>query len=269
MKTDLSDIKLSAYLDGALAGDDLSDVETALREDAAVASRLDGLRRANSVARDYFETILNEPVPLVLARGIEAGPGRPRTPVIQVNEDIADKAPGRFPVRLTAIAAMLALLVAGVICGWLAAQWHVARSAAPEWLADVADYHQVYAAEKRHLVEVPAREQEHLETWLTKVIGVPLRVPDLSGQNLKFEGGRLLVAGAAPVAQLMYRHADGTVVALCMIRAEGAPSTLLSDATHGETRLLSWRDGQSAWAVVGNASDPSLPDIARAASGLG
>ena len=265
------DMQISAFLDGVLASDEAAELEQRSRNDPAIAARIDGMRRANSMARDYFDSELNEPVPLALARAIEgSASARQRVPVINdISENIA--VTGRdmaFVIR--AIAASLALLVAGAVGGYAVATWPGQTQVAQDdgWLRDVAGYHRVYAAEKRHLVEVAANEQPHLETWLTNVVGVPVKAPDLTAQGLTFEGGRLLVAASKPVAQLMYRHPDGRVVALCVIMAADKTTGEFVDTTVSGTRMVSWKENGAAYVVIGDADDGSLPEIARAAASL-
>lgn len=261
---------ISSYLDGVLTREEARDIEQRINTEPSVAARVDGMKRANSLVRDYFEAELNEPVPLALARAIEgSGADRHRVPVISGTD--ADNAGfrARYLATVRALAASLALVVGGAAGGYMAATWPRDALVAPSsWLADIADYHRVYAAEKRHLVEVAASDQEHLETWLTKVVGVPVRAPDLSAQGLTFEGGRLLVAAARPVAQLMYRRADGSVVALCMIRTQNSGDGTFVEATIGTTRLVSWNDQDAAYVVVGELNDSSLGSIAKAAAPL-
>jgi anti-sigma factor RsiW len=218
------------------------------------------------MVQDHFATLLNEPVPLSLARAIEtAGQGRKPLPEIASGlRDGSARSRELLPV-MRAIAASLVLVAGGALGGWIAADV-AGRPENPAWLQDIADYHRVYAAEKRHLAEVPASEKDHIETWLTKVVGVPVKVPDLAAEGLTFEGGRLLVAASKPVAQLMFRRADGSVVALCMISAARPGDGSLTESVIGETGLVSWTDEAASYVVAGAATDAALAAIARAAA---
>lgn len=263
------DLQISAFLDGALAADEAQALELRSRNESAIAARIDGMRRANTLARDYFEAELNEPVPLALARAIEGSANnRQRVPVIEDSNDAARNRRSGFLFAIRSIAASLALVVAGATGGYIAASWpQPTILAQSDWLNDIADYHRVYAAEERHLVEVAASEQPHLEKWLTNVVGVPVKAPDLTAQGLTFEGGRLLVAAAKPVAQLMYRHADGSVVALCIIKADGVVAGF-AETSIGTSRLVSWQKNGASYVVVGDLADTSLTGIAKAAAPL-
>lgn len=264
------DQQLSAYLDGVLAHEHRLELELRLATEPMLAARFEGLKRANSLVRDYFDSELNEPVPLAMARAIEgAGNECIRVPIISDRAAPEPVAAAQWLPFARVFAASLALVAFGAAGGYLAATWSTASpDTANGWLADIADYHRVYAVEKRHLVEVEASEKAHLETWLTKVVGVQVKAPDLTAQGLTFEGGRLLVAASKPVAQLMYRRADGSVVALCMIESGVGGDGTFAEATIGNSRLVSWKEDGSAYVVVGALTDATLADIAKAAAPL-
>ena len=69
--------------------------------------------------------------------------------------------------------------------------------------------HAVYAPEVRHPVEVDAKEQEHLVKWLSKRLGLTLKVPLLTTEGFELLGGRLLPGPDGPVAQFMYQDSGG------------------------------------------------------------
>jgi anti-sigma factor RsiW len=263
----LSD-RISAYLDGALSAAERAELEAQIARDPAVAAEVAALRAVDALLATGFQDMLDQPVPLHLARAIEAAP-----PVLQ---DAA--APGNviaFPRRMSGLAAMAASLVligigaAGGMLVTRALQPGVQVAAVePGWLDHVAEYHAIYATQGRHLVEVPASETAHLETWLADMTGVPFTAPDLSALGLTFEGGRLLVAAGKPVAQLMYRDAKGAVVAVCFKAggdaAVGQPE--FADRSIGNLDLVSWKSRDAAFVVVGDTGRSDLRVIAEAAS---
>lgn len=144
------------------------------------------------------------------------------------------------------------------------------------WLQEIADYHAVYSTEERHLVEVGADKKEHLEKWLSKKTGALVQVPDLSGLGYVFEGGRLLVADGRPVAQLIYRDKDKTVVALCiqkmppgMFKNKTKDQIVAADMNKDTIKdfdFVSWASGAVHYVVVGPNGKPELEKIAIAAA---
>ncbi len=254
--TDLSE-KLSAYLDGELDPSETARVQALLESDPEVQAELDLLIEADALAREEFDAQLEDPVPFALAQQIKAAelPERP------ANTNAAAR-----PIW-GALAASLAFFLIGGTGGYL-----LRGPAAPVetagWLADIADYHAVYASQGRHLVEVSADESDHIETWLGNQTGISFSIPDLSEFGLTFEGGRLLVANAKPVAQLMYRQPDGTVIALCLQESnrEGDGAPVFNERTINGFDFVSWTEGGADYVVIGPEGEPDLGAIAENAA---
>lgn len=250
------DDKLSAFLDGELSGAEAAEIEAALARDPDLQAALEALMAADALAREDFARIAAEPVPQSLAAAIrDAEVGQPAN---------VPRAPSVL-AGWVAVAAAAVLLAIGGAGGYLLGSSRGEQvAAAPGWLADIADYHAVYAREKRHLVEVGAEEADHITTWLTASVGADVRIPDLSASGLTFQGARLLVAAGKPVAQLMYTDADGAVVALCLIASE-APQAGVKTQEIGAFQMVSWGGDMANFVVVGDAGRDDLTAIAEAA----
>ncbi len=251
--TDFS-LKLSAYLDGELDVAAAEAVEERLANDPVAQAELDALIAADAMAQDAFEAELDAPVPFALAQQIKVTP----MPV--------PATPKPRPIW-GALAASLVVFALGGFGGYaLRGENDPVQTAG--WLADIADYHAVYASQGRHLVEVGADEADHIETWLGDTIGASFTIPDMTGFGLTFEGGRLLVANGKPVAQLMYRDADGVVVALCLQRSNGTSPDVPSfkEQTINGFDFVSWSAGEADYVVIGPSGLPDLDEIAAQAA---
>jgi anti-sigma factor RsiW len=126
---------------------------------------------------------------------------------------------------------------------------------------EVAGNHAIYSRETRHLIEVPAEEIDHLRMWLNDRLHGEFEVPDLAEVGLSFAGGRMLVLGAKPAAQLMYTRERGLPVGICIRETAGAASAA-SFETRGPLRLASWRKNGYLYVVVGELSDSEIHAIA-------
>jgi len=250
--TDFS-AKLSAYLDGELDPTEAAAVEVRLAGDAGAQAELDALIQADATAQEQFEELLNDPVPFALAQQIKAAPLQAQT------------TPAR-PIWGTLAASLLVFILGGIGGYVFKGQSEPIQTAG--WLADIADYHVVYASQGRHLVEVGADEADHIETWLGNTVGASFSIPDLSGFDLTFEGGRLLVANGKPVAQLMYRQPDGTVIALCLQRSNKDDGTVpeFNAQTINGFDFVSWTAGGADYVVIGPEGQPDLAAIAANAA---
>jgi anti-sigma factor RsiW len=259
--TDFS-LKLSAYLDGELNAEDVAMVEARLATDPDAQAQFDALIQADADALDQFDALLSDPVPLSLAQQIKNAPLEAH-PVAQSLSSAVTRRP-----LWGMIAASLAVFMLGGAGGYVLKGQTAPVQMASTWLTDIADYHAVYAKQGRHLVEVSADESDHIETWLGDTTGAQFTIPDLSQFDLTFQGGRLLVAGGKPVAQLMYTQADGTVIALCLQR-NGTPetgTTPFKSQTLNGFDVVSWKTTQAAYVVLGPQGQSNIADIATAAA---
>ncbi|MFV2052394.1 zf-HC2 domain-containing protein [Aliiroseovarius sp. YM-037] len=260
--SDLAD-QLSAYLDGTLSDAERAKIEALVASDADAADELAALQQADAAIGSAFASMLETPVPRALISAIE------ETPVIPSAANLPR--PPRW--GFGTVAAALALLMIGAGGGSVLTRLYtpsVEIAAAPGWLDQVAEYHRVYAREGRHLVEVPAADAAHLQTWLSNRTGVAFSIPDLTGRGLTFAGGRLLVAAGKPVGQLMYTDADGQVVALCFIANDGmAPMGGQPDFTNrsfADVDMVVWMDRNASYVAIGPAIGIDLDQIARDAA---
>lgn len=252
----VSDETLNAFHDRALPPDEMARVGGMVAADPNLSERLAALAAADQLAQSRFAAALAEPASLALVRAIVAAPG-PERPATA-------GPPWHEAWRRAAVGAVLGLVVGAGTMFWAAPRLSPAPPAA-DWIAQVADYHRVYAAEDRHLVEVDASETAHIEEWLGDRIGRRFRVPDLTPHGLTFRGARLLVAAGAPVAQLVYVGPGGGVVALCLTPRPDAPDAPPSPRPLGDLAAMVWRDGGTAFVLVAPASLDGLPQIAGTA----
>lgn len=244
--------QLSAYLDGELSDAEAAQVEAVLADDPAAQAEFDALSRADMAAAAMFDEQLAGAASLDLVRQIKGA---------ELVEPAAGAPARRWP--WSSIAAALAMLAVGLAGGY--ALRGAPTPDAPVWLTQIAEYHKVYAGQTRHLVEVSAQESDHIEAWLGKTTGAPFEIPDLTGAGLTFEGGRLLVAAGKPVAQLMYRTADGTVIALCLKRSNrgaDAEGVMASHRLNGFD-LITWVEEGRDVVLVGPQGRDDLLRAAR------
>ncbi|MFD1329522.1 anti-sigma factor family protein [Mycoplana ramosa] len=265
------EVRLSAYLDGQLSHAEANEIDGILAHDERARTLFNRLKLGSDLGRKAFEDMLHEPVPLDLVRNI-------KLVSIDGGQDAGRPPPSEPPKQVTAYgtparlgAAALVLLLAGGSAGYLLGAQHAAPAAPAQavqsrsWLDDIADYHRVYARQTRHLAEVSAAESPHITDWLSKAVGVDFAIPDLTANRLSFQGGRLLVAGGKPTAQLLYKDEDGEIFAVCFQRSDPAVErTELDDSIRDDLGLISWQAGAASFVVVGPSSDPALETIAQA-----
>ncbi len=256
--SDLS-LKLSAYLDQELPVDQLEEIRHLIETDPKVAEEFEKLAFANDHALSEFDDFLDGDTSGDLISMIETAELEPRVKPIPV------AANNNFSFR--SMAAGIALLIAGGIGGFVfneANQPEITVAQTTGWLHHVADYHGIYAQQKRHLVEVGADESDHIVGWLSNTTGLPFSIPDISDTGFEFQGARLLVVKGKPVAQLMYKDPTGSVVAICFQNSSGA--MMGSDETKSSTingfDIFSWSKGDGQYLVIGDQTESRLKEVA-------
>ena len=125
--------------------------------------------------------------------------------------------------------------------------------------------HLVYASEVRHPVEVDATQQEHLVKWLSKRLGIDLKVPVLAREGFDLLGGRLLPGNEGPVAQFMYQDQSGKRLTLYVTRPhKGDALTAFRFAQEGPVSVFYWMDSECGYALSGELERPALAKVATA-----
>jgi anti-sigma factor RsiW len=232
----VSEVELHAYLDGELPPDRVAAVEAYLGARPDEARRLAAYRRAGEAIVRLW----------------------PRLEIAPVRR--------RAAIRRRAAGRVAAALVAGLLFGAAGyatgALWAAGTSPSEhdDLVASVAEYHRVYAAETKHLVEIGADRRGELAAWLGKRLGRKLAIPDLSRDGLTFVGGRMLVVNRRPVGQLLYARRGGPPVGICIMRGDEPQPRFVKE--RDGLRLASWNSDGYAYVVVGEMTEEKARGIA-------
>jgi anti-sigma factor RsiW len=188
--------ELHARLDGRLSPERAAEVDAYLAAQPEARARLQRYAEQQQLLRTAFADETAGAIPTRL----------------RVARLVAEQRRRRYQ-RFARIAAAVVLVIAGGIGGWAARDVATPFSTNPTVsnartiTADAIAAHRVFAVEVRHPVEVDVAQEAHLVQWLSKRLGQPLVVPDLTPAGFRLMGGRLLPAetGAA-AAQFMYEN---------------------------------------------------------------
>jgi anti-sigma factor RsiW len=277
--TFVDETDLHALVDGELDPDHRRRVEDHLLLHPGDAALVEDWRRQNAALRAAFEPIALETPPLSLRTAatraaaqsqgpIETGAthwGRPSgTPRPRRIEDL------RVRQRRQAALISALLLVSGLALAGLAAfVFADGRSDAPRAPAPTA-FSQGYVSRAgltyatytvdAHPVEFDATRRDELADRLKTRVGFS-RIPDLSGQDLRLLGGRIVPGVSGPAGFLIYERADGGRVGLYFERAVFAAAPPAPRGGFGVT-AIEWRAADFAFVLVG----PLPPDAMQAAA---
>ncbi|HHI82267.1 MAG TPA: anti-sigma factor [Rhizobiales bacterium] len=242
----LDEAMLHAYLDGELDAAGQSEVEQWLASHRDDMQRVSDWRQQKELLKKCYDPVLSEPVPQNLKSALRG------------------RLPGTFKKYLANIAAALVLFVSGGVAGWFAAGETGRVTPQTATIASQAlGAHLVYAAEVRHPVEVSARNKAHLAGWLSKRLGQPLTIPDLTASGFELIGGRLLASNRQPAAQFMYENRAGQRLTLYIATNASGKNTAFRLYTNGPVKSFYWLDGQLGYAVSGELARSRLLEIAR------
>jgi len=259
--TPITEEKLHALLDGRLHEAERKAIEARLADDAVAAATLNAWHQQRDSLRGLHSQVLQEAIPpsLLVATRHAAGAQQ------QVNQ--------WWHWGGIAAGVMLAFGV-----GWLShGQWQMTgpqtlakAGNGREFVHQAALAHAVYTPEVRHPVEVAAAQQEHLVQWLSKRLGKPLKVPNLSAHGFELVGGRLLPGDEGARAQFMFQNAAGERITLYL----GALKSNGRDADKGEAAFrfsaegpvpgFYWVDHGFGYALAGTLPRDGLMTLAEA-----
>ncbi len=236
----VSEEELHAYVDGQLDATRHAAVALFLAAQPEAAARVAAYRRQNEMLHAAFDPVLAEPLP-----------------------SLAKPRPFRFMPQFR-LAAALGWLTLGGLLGWF---MHGSGSSRPTDFAampkQAAIAHAVYTPEVRHPVEVGAEQEAHLTAWLSKRLGIPLRVPQLNAIGFQLVGGRLLPGESGPAAQFMYQNSQGQRLTLYLRTAqERNRETAFRYAQEGRVGVFYWVDGALGYAMSGEIERTQLLEAA-------
>jgi anti-sigma factor RsiW len=239
-------------LDGELPDDERAAFEVWLDANPDMKARSIRYSADAEALRAAFAGVLEEPVPSgmvgMVVGGAPVRPGWPRS-------------------RWWLAAAAVVLLAVGGAGGYLAgSSGSAVVEAADDRLAEEAiAAHVVYAAEKRHAVEVPASDLDHMQTWLSNRVGLQLVAPDLTDDGFELVGGRLLPAGGSRAALLLYEDGQGNRVSLFVTAESAASGKGVYAQGNGGPRAIYWLANGYGCALVGSLPGERLDALATSA----
>jgi anti-sigma factor RsiW len=262
----LTENEVHALVDSQASPEELAALRLRLKLDPAGQATVERWQRQRNALRELHQHIPDEPIPATL----------------QAAAQHADASQQEFDQwwRWGGMAASV-MLAFGI--GWFShTAWNGESQTGPssaalakarmtsEFVHQASLAHSVYSPEKRHPVEVSAAEQEHLVQWLSKRVGKPLKIPDLSPLGYALVGGRLLPGEAGARAQFMFQDAAGTRITLYLGAVDKSPvgadarETSFHFAAEAPVPSFYWIDQGFGYALAGPVPRDTLMKLAEA-----
>lgn len=236
---------IHVYLDGEMPPEERLRFEAWLEENHAVAEEVRAYRRINEQLHGLFDRVLDEPVPAGLRRRSEG------------------VRPARAFLRWQQLAAAVVLVLMGGVLGYMLRGIGPLTGDDARFLAAALSAHDVFVPEIAHPVEVSGADSEHLQKWLSKRLGNPVRAPELASEGYRLVGGRLLPGDRLPAAQLMYEDAHGKRLTLYLTPAEAERNTSFSYHSRDQLSAYAWTDKPFHYAMIGEMSREDMQKICK------
>jgi anti-sigma factor RsiW len=250
----VDDETLMAWCDGELEPEIAARVADRVARDPKLAARARAFRRSAELARGAMAPVLAEPIPARLLDAVRA-PAK-SAGIVAFRPRAPRKALGW---ALAASVAFAAVLGAATPDGL-----HFA-SASDRWLDNVAGSYEVHSttqtAEGRLLVDFGPEDIPQLAQWFGAKLNRALAVPDLSAQGFALQGGRMVVVGGRPAAQLLYANGTGELVMLAIAFSDAGERAARA-AKRGETDIVHWHRNGYGYAFAGRIGVERLRAIA-------
>ena len=193
----------------------------------------------NAALHRFFDTVLTEPIPARMYMNRPAWIDYARAALV-------------FGVGVAI----------GLAMPWMRPEAPVVAAAATLPIR-AARAHLVYSPEVRHPVEVDAKDKDHLVKWLSKRLGMQLKVPALSTEGFELLGGRPLPRPEGPAAQFMYPDATGKRPTLYVSPPHaGEKVTAFRFAQDNGVSVFYWIDKDLDYALSGEVDKPTLARVA-------
>ncbi len=250
-KIPLTEDQLIAYFEGNLPASAAAAVAAQVADDPGARSLLADWQAQNDTLAALYAPLRNEPVPARLTDVITAaraghGPRLSGPPVWQV-------------------AASVAILVIGIVGGWIARDLSVISPQTQSLTTAAVMAHQTFVGEVKRPVEVLASDATQMNRWMSKRLGRDMRPPDLASAGFALLGGRIVPSPMGVAGLYMYENAEGQRVTLYIVPQGSAETMAFQFAQSGTTQSFSWMDNNLSCAVVGDIPRDALRGIAVSA----
>lgn len=287
MKPD--DSTLIAYADGELDAADAARVEQALAESSELRQSVERLRASRLPYRDAFAAQRLPDLPDALRLRIEtmASAAQARA----AGEPVAAASTGAPGPEAASPAAgnvhalpalwLAAAFVAGAFCAGLVQQFAAggfgsgaagsgatlaSAGAKKPWISVAADYQQLYTRDTIANLQPDPAISSAIVGAIRSDDGIRLRVPDLRMAGLTFKAVDRLRYDGKPLVQIVYLPEHGTPVALCVMKDARPDQSIAQREMHGMT-VVSWRQNELSYALIGKPDSGDLEAVARQISG--
>jgi anti-sigma factor RsiW len=244
MTCDMWKIKLDAYIDSELSGQELHNLESHLRECPSCA--------ADSLGRLQLKRITQ-------AAGARYSP----TPQFRLRIENSIKAKRKVRWSLSwmpklAMAAAFVVLLVGFIGLWMR------QSQRKQALTEIADLH-VATLASTNPVDVVSTDRHTVKPWFQGKLPFTFNLPELQNSPFKLVGGRVTYVEHAPSAQLLFEGRKHQLSVFIFQDQQGRSvfATGSSNAREMAFNMETWSYGGLRYVVISDAGPADVHELSE------
>lgn len=261
-----SDEMLTAFLDGELPEAQMQQIATALETDSVLQQRLDSLQVDFAPIRAAFDELLSSEQIEKLQQDINLPPSEMAEPsVVQSTVDSPTPKPANDSSWLKYATAACLVLATGFSLGRFTQQppqTPVAEAPKITWKGEVARYQKLFTKETLAPFSVDAITANKQITAAIESLKLKLSAEQLLQDGLDFKRAQMLAFNKKPLAQFMYQDADGTPIAICVLKSDGDDKAL-SLANIKGLNSASWKTDGFAYILIGDTDMERIEGLAK------
>jgi len=244
--------RMHDYIDGRLGDRDRAAVAAYLVARPRAAGKVEALRRQSEILRGIGQGILDEPVPPRLRKALQG-----HAPLTM------PRPPRRATAYLEAAAAILLLVIGGVL-GWQASdEIHPRPGAEDALLADMAGAHAFYG-ERGYPVDFSPERGAELSSWIGRWFARDVPPPDLRDLGYTYRGGRLIPAAGIRIGLFQFEHPEDPELTVFFWTTAALPQTVGDPRFAEQVAARFWSGHGLNLAVVSERTNPDLETAADA-----
>ena len=123
------------------------------------------------------------------------------------------------------------------------------------------------ARESQHPGEITLAQDPSLALWLSRRVGIAIRLPDFSTEGFRFTGGRITPGELGPAAFLLYESGAGERVGLFVARIVSDETLAPVYREDRATGTLTWTSGGAGFVLTALGGRERLQALWRLAPG--
>ncbi len=254
MTKNWSDEEITALLDGALAPEKAAALRAAARQDPRLAARIRALELDTGQLAEAFEPMLG------IARGRDLGA---RLAAARCMAGLEGARAGRRSSRWAWAASLAAAVALGAVLSRVLMPPHPERPQLADWQMEVAHYQALYVPETLAPIEPDPERLRREFARAGAALGLALTPEIVAGlPGLQLRRAQLLGFEGRPLVQIAFSAPDGTPVAFCILRRDGAPAAPREDELLG-LAAASWGSATHGFLIIGGKDRQQMLDLAR------